>query len=411
MWIPRSIAVLIAAAALPSLAWAGQVQVTSSTQYLRYPDFLSDPTDQQDVAQYLRLKATFGEKDNISLQGYGRIIGQLTDSVEPRNQLANNVIGRAYYLYLDYRDLLPNHLDLRAGRTLVGSGAIPGMVDGAQLTGRNLAVPGLGATAFGGRRVFLDNKSEIPFDDDYLWGGSVFLDTVKLTHLEASYAREYRGGELAHEAAALDATTTPHAMVNLVGRAKFDLVSSRASELLAGLKLAPIAALVLRAEYYQSLPTFDRFSFYRFFGVEHYRQASVGAEYRFGSLLRVFASYAYERFDGDENANVLGGGFSARPVANLFLNASYEHRDGFAGRLGGLRASAGYTISRATVLAGVDYDDFRREASRDGDAKRYWAGLNVDVTKAFTVALRAEREENFLFNHSYQGYAALDVHL
>jgi len=411
MRIPRVVAALILAAALPSLAKAAQVQVTSSTQYLRYPDYISTPTDQQDIAQYLRLNATFGEKDAIRVQGYGRLVGQLTTAMESRNELTDNLTGRLYYLFVDYRDLLPEHLDLLAGRTFVGASAIPGIVDGAQLTGRNLGTPGLGLTAFGGRRVFLDNKSELPYADDYLVGGSVFLDTVKLTRAELGYAREYRTGSLAREIAALDLSTTPHAMINLSGRAAYDLVSSRASELRADLKISPIALLVLSGGFYQSVPTFDRDSFYRYFGVGNYRQLSLGAEYRFGGLARVFASYGYERFDANENANLVGVGFGARPMPNLFVNASYEHRNGYAGKLGGLRADAGYTIAMATIQAGVDYDDFKRQESRDGNAKKYWGAVRLELNKTFGASLRAERDENFQFNKSYQGYVAVDVHL
>jgi hypothetical protein len=411
MRIPRVVAALITAAALPLLAGAGEMQVTSSTQYLRYTDFQSTTTDQQDVAQYLRLNATFGDKDRIRVQGYGRIDGQLTTDVEPRNEIADHLTGRLYYLFLDYRDLVPEHLDLTAGRTFVAASALPAIVDGAQVTGRNLLTPGLGATAFGGRRVFLDNKSELAYADDYLLGGSVFFDTVKLSRAEVSYAREYRSGALAREITALDLTTTPSSMVSLSGRASYDLVSSRVNEARADLKVAPIERLVVSAGVYQSTPSFDRDSFYRFFGVEQYRQATVGAEYAFGGLARVKASYAYERFDSSENANVLGVGFSVRPVEALYVKADYEHRNGYAGRLGGLRASAGYKYAMATLQVGADYDDFKRQDSRDGNAKKYWAGLNVDLTKTFAVALRAERDENFMFNHSYQGYVVLDVHL
>jgi hypothetical protein len=175
--------------------------------------------------------------------------------------------------------------------------------------------------------------------------------------------------------------------------------------------VAPVERLVLRAEYFDSVPTFDGYSFYRYFGVEHYRQASVGAEYRVGAMARLSASYAYEKFDADEKANLFEVGCALRPLAGLFLDVSYQHRDGFAGKLGGLRASAGYTYSMATLLAGIDYDDFRRQDSRDGTAKKYWAGLNVDVNKKIAVGLRTERNENFLFDKAYQGFVTVDVHL
>jgi len=402
---------LLILAALAPTARAVEVDVQSSTQYLRYSDYLSNPQDQQDVAEYLRLSARFDDKGNIRVEGYGRILGQLQTSVEPRNGFSDDVIGRLYYLYLDYRDLLPNHLDLRLGRTFVGSPANPGIVDGGQVTGRNLLLDGLGATAFGGRRVFLDNKSELPWDDDYLWGGSVFLDTVKLTRVEVSYAREILSNELARENTAIDVTTTPTSTVSAYGRYKYDMPASRASEVLLGVKVAPVEKLVLKGELYQSAPTFDSFSFYRYFGVENYKQGTIAAEYRLGSVVRLSASYAYEKFDADEHANVLGAGLWAQPIPSLTLDVFYENRSGYAGKLGGVRAHAAYAFWKATVLAGADYDDFKRQDSRDGTSRKYWAGADVRLNKTFGLALRAERNESFYFDPSYQSWLALDVHL
>lgn len=408
---PRFGAFLILAALVPSLARAADVQVTSSTQYLQYSDYLSEENDQQDVAEYLKLSASFDEKGDIRVEGYGRIIGQLTTSIEPRNSITDDVIGRLYYLYLDYRNVLPDHLDLRLGRTFVGSPANPGIVDGGQVTGRNLLVKGLGATAFGGRRVFLDNKSELPFDDDYLWGGSVFFDAARMTRVEVSYARELLGSELAREATAVDFTTTPAATVNVFGRYKYDMPAERTGEILLGVKYAPVEKLTLRAELYQSTPSFDSFSFYRYFDVENYQQGTIAAEYRLGSAVRVSASYAYEKFDADESANLFGVGLWARPLAGLTLDVSYENRTGYAGDLGGLRAHAAYAFSIATILAGADYDDFKRQDSREGTAKKYWAGADVRLNKTLGFGVRAERNETFYFDPSYQGWLVVDVNL
>ncbi|MFT3914985.1 MAG: hypothetical protein QM704_12975 [Anaeromyxobacteraceae bacterium] len=412
MRIDRLVALLAAAALAPAVR-AGDVQVTSSTQYLRYADFLSDKTDQQDVAEYLRLSATFGDQKNVTVAGYGRIVGTLTTSFESdsRNELANDVTGRLYYLYLDYRDAVPGLVDLRAGRTFVGTNALPAVVDGGQLRLKNAGVKGLSLTGFGGRRVWFDNKSELPYDGDWIWGAGAAFDTVAMTHVEASYGREYHASEVARDEVALDVETTPFAYVSVFGRGKVDLVTSKANELSLGAKVAPLAGLVLRAELYQSRPTFERSSFYRYFEVENYQQASLAAEYRVLPWLRLDASYAYERFDKDESANVYEAGVKAKPLANLFVNASYEGRQGYAGKLGGLRASAGYTFWKATVLAGADYDDFKRQASRDGSSKKFWAGADVEITKTVRGVLRLERDTNYLYDAAYQGFVAVDVHL
>jgi hypothetical protein len=409
MRIPRTVALLILAAA-PSLARAAQVQVTSSTQYLWYQDYQSDH-GQQDVAEYLRLNAFFGEKDAFKVYGYGRLVGQLYQPTESRPEITDQLIGRLYYLFLDYREAVPGHLDLQAGRLYSTTAAATALVDGLHLDLKHLGLAGLGATVVGGRRVLLDNRSEVGTGKDSVWGASLYYDTVALTHLELSYGRFYAEKDLARDNLALDVSTTPHAMVNLYGRATYDFVSSRYGEVLAGLRLMPISALVLRGELYESVPTFDKYSFYTFFNVNRYREASLGLEVRAFDFLSLEGRYAHEGFGEGATADLWEAGARIRPVQALFLNASYEKRQGYAGRLGGLRLDAGYKIAMATLQAGADYDDFRRQESRDGTAKRYWGGALWDFSKVFGVQARVEMDMNYRFSRAYQGWLAANVHL
>ena len=48
-------------------------------------------------------------------------------------------------------------------------------------------------------------------------------------------------------------------------------------------------------------------------------------------------------------------------------------------------------------------------ATTAASAFRY--GVDVEITKNVGAAVRFERNESFLFDASYQGFAALDVHL
>src|SRR5659263_714165 len=83
MRIIRIAVILIAVACIPLLSHAAEGKVTSSTQYLWYQDFLSEDKDQSDVAQYLRLNVTKLDKEGkINVYGYGRVIKQLSTSVE-----------------------------------------------------------------------------------------------------------------------------------------------------------------------------------------------------------------------------------------------------------------------------------------------------------------------------------------
>jgi hypothetical protein len=410
MRIIRIAVILMAVVCLPLFAHTAEIQMTSSTQYLWYQDFLSDDEDQNEIAEYLRLNATKLDKDGkISIYGYGRVIHQFSDSFEVRPEIANDTFGRMYYLYLDYRDAIKDHLDVRAGRTYVSAAAVAGTVDGAYLDVKNLGP--MGITLFGGRRVIFDNKSEIGTSGDSLAGGSVYLDTIKFTHVEVSYGRKYADTDLATENVGLDFSTTPHEKVNVYGRMKYDIVSSRFNEVLLGAKVAPLKDLILRGEYYYSYATFDKSSFYRFFDINNYKEIGIAAEYQVNVDYRIYAKYAHEDFGGDETANLYDLGFFARPIKDLTLDASYEYRQGFTGKLNGFRFHGAYKIYRAMILAGIDYDDFRREDSREGTAKKYWAGLNYEINKRFSAVLRLEDNTNFLFDDSFQGFVALTINL
>lgn len=412
MRTPRIVVLLIIAATWSPVARATDVQMTSSTQFLWYQDFLSDDAKQNEVAENLRLNVVgLDTKGKINVYGYGRVIRQLTTSIEPRNEIGHKTYGRLSYLYLDARDVIQDHLDLRLGRTYVPAAALPGVVDGLYLNLRNVGIAGVGVTTFGGHRATFDNKAEISYAGDAVAGGSVYVDAPRFTHLEASYARKWADTEFAQEYVALDLTSTPLSTVSLLGRAKYDLPSSQWAELQAGVSVIPLAPLVLKGEVYASRPSFDRFSFYRFFNVNRFLELAAAAEYEVVAGVRVNARYAYEDFGDDANAHVVEGGLALRPVKNLSLNAVYQNRNGFGGRVSGLRGSGAYTIGKATVLAGVDYDDFRRQLSREGTSKKYWAGLNVEINRFLSAAVHAENTLSFYFSHAYQGIAALIVTL
>ena len=402
-------------ACLSLTARSADVQVTSSTQTPWFPDYLSNNKGLSDVSQYFRMNATkLDDEGKMNIYAYGRILGQVTTGFETRNELANDVVGRLYYLYLDYRDVVKDHLDLRAGRTFVPAAALPGTVDGLHFDFRNIGPAGpitAGLTGFGGHMATFDNLGEIGNANDTLWGGSVYFETIRFTRLEASYGRKLTDGTLAQQALALDLSTTPIQMVNLTGRLRYDTVSSRYSEAQAGITVSPLAAVVLRGEYYSSYPTFDQFSFYRFFNVGHYEMLGGSAEYRLIGDYRLSLRYAHERFDASATANVVEGGITARPIRDLTLRVSYEGRNGYAGRLGGFRGSGAYRIQKATLLAGMDYDDFRRDAARDGTSKKYYAGLGYDFTRKISAVGRLENNINFYSNNLVQGFLALNVNL
>ena len=398
----RIVVILIAVVCIPLVSHAAEIKMTSSTQYLWYQGFLSDDKEQSDVAQYLRLNATKLDKEGkINVYGYGRVTKQVSSDEDTQ--------GRLYNLFLDYRDVVKDHLDLRAGRTYVSAAAVSGTIDGLYLDIKNLGP--VGVTLFGGRNVIFDNKSETGTGGDALIGTSVYFDTIKYTHVEISYGRKYTDSDLAQENVGLDFSTTPNEKVNIVGRVQYDTVSDKVNEVLFSVKFAPLKSLLLRGEYFQSRPTFDKDSFYRFFDVNDYKEISIAAEYQLTSQYRVTGRYAREDFGDSANANVYEVGFLARPIKDLTLNAFYENRNGYAGELSGFRFNGEYRISKAAISAGMDYDDFRRVSSRDGSAKKYWAGIIYEINKMFSAVVRVEDNSTYQFDHTYQGFAAVNVNL
>ena len=408
MRLIRLFVILLALACVPKYSHATEVNLTSSTQYLWYQDFLANKSnDQGDVAEYVRLNVTKLDKDgNISIYGYGRGTQQVTNDVYAPG--GGDAQGRLYYLYIDYRNVVKDHLDLRAGRTYVNATAVSGTLDGLYLNLKN--VGGLiGATAFGGREVIFQNKEEIG-NGNLMNGASIYLDTQKNTHVELSYGNKFRDGRIARETFALDFSSIPQEMVKVYGTVKYDNISDELNELLFGVKLVPIKDLTLNVEYEQTRPTFDNNSIYRLFDVDRYQEISAAVEYQIIKNYKIKLKYAKEFFGEDTEANVYDIGLLANPIKDLTLNLSYEIRNGYTGQLSGFRVNAGYDINKATkIQAGIDYDDFTRDDSRAGIAKKYWGALSYQFNKMVGVTGRGEYDRNYESGDSYQGFVALNV--
>jgi hypothetical protein len=386
MRVSTYLVLLMTIVCVPLLSHATEIKMTSSTQYLWYQDLLVDDNE-QDVAEYFRMNVTKIDKEGkINVYGYGRGTKQISSDQEYQ--------GRLYYLYVDYRDVIKNHLDVRAGRTYVNSAAVSGTIDGAYADVKNLGP--VGVTLFGGRDVIFEDKRDVGTRGDALTGMSVYFDTVKSTHVEVSFGRKYRDTDVARENIGFDFSTTPVQQVNVYGRLKYDTIAEVWNEALLGAKAAPRKDLVLRAEYYQSYATFDTRSIYSVFAVDRYKEGSLAAEYQLNSKYRVSARYAREDFGDSADADLLEVGFLAK-------------RNGYAGRLDGIRLHGQYRIAKATLQAGIDFEDFRRELSRDGTAKKYWGAVNYEFNKMISAVLRAEDDVNFNYSGSYQGFAAVNL--
>jgi hypothetical protein len=143
--------------------------------------------------------------------------------------------------------------------------------------------------------------------------------------------------------------------------------------------------------------------------VNNYKATSIAAEYQLSGNYGIKAKYAREDFGEDADADVYIAGIIAKPITDLMINATYEKRNGYTGQLSGVRLHGSYKIAKAAILAGIDYDDFRREAAREGFAKKYWVGGNYEFSKNISAAARFENNVNFNYDNSYQGRVAVNL--
>lgn len=387
----------------PLSAEAVDMRVTSSTQFLWFNDILTEKDDEM-FAQYLKMSiAKLNPENTISIQGYGRGTYRSADA-----EGTDDLLGRLYYFYLDYRDVVKN-VDVIAGRHYVNIPAGSALIDGATLNIRNVGPVGL--RVLGGRNViFSGDRNEITGGDDRFIGGSISTDAIKLTHIEAGYARKTDDSDVARETVGITVTTYLPKRIAIYGEAKYDLLSETTNEFLAGIKFSPLERLTLTGEYYQSYPTFDATSIYSVFAVSQYQETLVKADYALTDDYKLFLSYAAEDFNDGEDANRYEAGIAARPIRNLVLNLSYDKRNGYGGELSGVRFNGRYSFNENTaVSAGIDRDDFRRESFPDETVKKYWIGGSHRLTKTVSLTARAEDNVNVKYDHQYQGVAAVNA--
>lgn len=386
---------------MPLPSGAVDLKLTTSTQYLWYNDIITND-DENDIAQYLRLSITdLDTAKKISVFGNARVSKRLSSD--------EDLSGRLYYLYIDYRDLVKDMLDIRLGRHFIYLSAGSGIIDGATLDFKKIGP--LGVTLTGGRDVKFGEDSEVTGSGDYLVGISLYATVLKNTNLELSYMRRHDENDVSREIVGLNFSSYLLKPVSIYGETKFDVITEAINELLLGIKLLPLDRLIVKGEYYQSYPTFDATSIYSVFAVDKYKEAMIKAEYILSDRYRFSLGYAKEEFNDGEDADLYEAGIMASPLKNLILNATYDIRRGYGGELDGLRFNSEYTYGRTTLSAGIDYDDYRRDSISSETAKKYWIGAKHKLTKDISFSMRVEDNINVNYEHNYQGFIALNANL
>jgi hypothetical protein len=400
-WVLLVAVVLFLSMGRPAAAITDAVKLDSSTQFLSGDDQLGE--GQAVLAQYLRLNIKPENRD-ILITGYGRVWKDFSSG----GVRDDDLLGRLYYLYVDYR--ASDRLSLRLGRQFVNFSAGSSILDGASVELEGIGP--IGVTLAGGSDVrYLLDSEESDFDDS-VFGVDIHLSGFRSTQLGLSYVMRFDEWDRAREEFGLSfrryfKDLSPYAEV------RYDRLSEAVDEATLGLDVFPTTDLMLKGEFYHSYPTFDSTSIYSVFAVDKYREYLIRAEYSISAPVTVFASYARQTYEDDDDANRYEVGARFRPMQRLTLNASVDYREGFGGKDWGFEAYGDYRIGeKFLVSAGAQHDTYKRpEDTGDQYAQRYWVGGQWHISKDASLLARVEDNVNENFNHRPLGRVALNWNL
>ncbi len=388
---------------LPATASAGPLKIDGSTQFLWGDDLLSD--SQTILAQYLRVRYN-PEGERFAITGYGRFWKDFGES----SIRDNDVLGRLYYLYMDYRPFDSADSGMfRLGRQYVNLSAGSAIVDGLSFTAHHVGNFPVGITLVGGRDVKYSLDSESSRSGNTFWGVDLRLEGIRSLQLGGSYVRRYDEWDRAREEVGMNFRYI-YKFVSPYAEVRYDILSKTTDEITTGIDLFPMNNLMIKAEFYQSYPTFDSTSIYSVFAVDRFREYLIRAEYSLEAPVTLFAAYAKQNYQDSSNADNYVFGARVYPLKNLTVNASVDYRTGYGGNLWGFEITGDYKInSKFLVAAGIQYDAYRRpDNDNNGNAQRYWLGGQWIVDKNISVNVRIEDNVNENFDHRPLGRIAVN---
>jgi len=394
--------------AIASPCSAAELFGQATTEFAWWQD-LVDRDTKFSAYQYLRVGALDLVKErDISVFGYGRFgYNEVADDED------EDADGRLYYLYMDWRDVWKDRIDLRLGRTWTNIGAASSIIDGAQVDFKNLGP--VGVVLLGGRDVIFDEFDELTQSGDIAWGGQVYLTSVKNLDLNISYAEKYDEDDLARRTVAYDVGYNIKEISRVYSDARFDLISEELSELVAGIQVFPNDTWTIRGEYFTSYPTFDATSIYVVFAASRFQSGSLYVDYYVSDNLTFYGGFSGEYFDlddaDDDDAYLFEVGTNFR-VKDIRFNGSILVREGFPGDLVGfsLAADRPFLNNKLDLAAGIDYDFYKREYMTDDEiATKYWLAARYYFTKKVSLALHVENTESATQDHNFAGWSTLEI--
>ncbi len=359
--------------------------------------------------QYLRVGALDLVKDqNISVFGYGRF--GYNEVADDEDEEAN---GRLYYLYMDWKDVWNDRVDLRLGRTWTTLVAASTIIDGAQVDFKSLGP--VGVLLLGGRDVLFDEFDELTQSGDIAWGGEVYLRDVRNLNLSVSYAEKYDEDDLARRTVAYDVGYNIKNISRVYSEARFDIISEELGELVAGIKVFPNDAWTIRGEYFTSYPTFDATSIYAVFAASRFHAGSLFVDYYVSDDLSFYGGYTGEYFeidhDDDDDAHLFEAGTHTK-IEKARVSGSIVVREGYPGDLVGFSLAVDRPLldKKLDLAAGIDYDIYQRDEMTDDEiATKYWLAGRYYFSKKVSLALHVQNTESATQDHNFAGWSSLEI--
>ncbi len=380
----------------------------TTTEFAWWQDLIDRDT-KFPAYQYLRLGSPDVVKDqNISVFGYGRYgYNEVADDED------EDFNGRLYYLYMDWRDVWKDRVDLRAGRTWTNLVAGSSIIDGAEVDFKNLGP--VGVVLLGGRDVIFDEFDELTQSGDLAWGGQVYLRSVEDLNLNISYSEKYDEDDLARRTLGYDVGYNIKELSRVYSQGRYDIISEELSELLAGIKVFPNDKWTIRGEYFTSYPTFDATSIYVAFAASRFQSGSLYVDYYVSDRLSFYGGYTGEYFDledaDDDDAHLFEAGTHLK-VEDVRLNGSVLVREGYPGDLVGfsLAADRPFLDNRLDLAAGIDYDIYERYTmTSDEIATKYWLAGRYYFSKKVSLALHVQNTESATQDYNFSGWSSLEI--
>jgi hypothetical protein len=380
----------------------------ASTEVAWWKDLIDRDTEFSGY-QYLRIGAIdlVPERD-ISVFGYGRY--GYNEVADNEDGAAN---GRLYYLYMDWRDLWEDRLDLRLGRQWSNLVAGSEIIDGAQVEVKKAGPVGL--VLVGGRNVTFDEFKEDTQGGDVAWGGEIYLRDVQRLNLSVSYAEKYDESDLARRAVAYDVGYNLKEKYRLYSEGRYDIISERLSEVTAGVKVFPNDVWTIRGEYFYTYPTFDATSIYAVFSASEFHVGSLFVDYYVSDSFSLYGGYTGEYFEiedaDDDDAHLFEVGARVQFMESP-LKGAIVVREGYPGDLIGFSFSGDRSFfDTALVLsAGIDYDIYQRDEMTDDEiATKYWLGGRYRFSEKISVSLHLENTESAAQANNFAGWSSLEV--